>query len=364
MAGKFYERQRNSFGEQYLVVTSPSFPARTLAWLLCSIAIGATLVVERTSFFIGPLIGLIFSVFNTWVWSKIEIKHDLVHINSDSPNRMNRHALNLNKEMKVEERLDKNPFLARRIGIFNDGQYATLQGMGTSRNLTPRGVLVLAELQRYGATISFPGFSGRANENEDIQPNLADRMHRIEAFVSVFPMFFILALLIPTLAGQIPWILPSHYLLGFIPLLVYFVFFLVFYVVSFLLPKKAHAKTTYEGIEICLEGRLKQEVPWHDIKQVLITVHPTKFWFESVSVNLVTHYNRTHTLVNRELTLVRGALDIIDLARSKGIGFKVVYQDTVEEEDVFLDIKPQEKPLPREQITPAAELNQDVVERA
>lgn len=360
MAGKFYERQRNSFGEQYLVVTSPSFPARTLAWLLCSIAIGATLVVERTSFFIGPLIGLIFSVFNTWVWSKIEIKHDLVHINSDSPNRMNRHALKLNKEMKVEERLDKNPFLARRIGIFNDGQYATLQGMGTSRNLTPRGVLVLAELQRYGATISFPGFSGRANENEDIQHNLTDRMHRIEAFVSAFPMFFILALLIPTLAGQIPWILPSHYLLGFIPLQVY----LVFYVVSSLQPKKSYAITTSEGIEICLKGRLKQEVPWHDIKQILITVHPTKFWFGSVSVDFVTHYNRTHTLVNRELTLVRGALDIIDLARSKGIGFKVVYLDTVEDEDVFLDIMPEANPLPREQIAPAAELNQDVVERA
>lgn len=106
------------------------------------------------------------------------------------------------------------------------------------------------------------------------------------------------------------------------------------------------------------------EVPWHDIKQILITVHPTKFWFESVSVHLVTHYNRTHTLVNRELTLVRGALDVIDLARSKGIGVKVVYQGVEGDEDVFLDQKPELKAIPTEPFRPAAELNPDVVERA
>lgn len=309
----------------------------------------------------APLVIVLYSQLSR-VFTTLNISVDIkrIKINEGALKPAKACELSLSEALTVEERIDKNPFFSGRIGTYVEGQYATLHGMGTSRHLTPRGVLVLAELQRLGAKVTFPGFGGKGEQAEEEQHNLSDRLHRIEALVAVSPLLFFLVALSFEITGNLPWFTPWHYLLGFIPWLIYS----VFYICSSLLEKKSYAMATKERIEICLQGRLKQEVPWHDIKQILITVHPTKFWFESVSVHLVTHYNRTHTLVNRELTLVRGALDIIDLARSKGIGVKVVYQDATDEEEVFLDIKQEAKPLPREQISPAAELNQDVVERA
>lgn len=358
MAGKPYQRRLTASGPR-LLVSSAFFPAH--APVLVVFFLLYTSLRSAGVDFVAPLVIVLFSqLSHVFTRTNISVDIDRIKVNEGAVAPAKACHLSLDEALTVEERIDKNPLFSGRIGTYNEGQYATLHGMGTSRHLTPRGVLVLAELQRLGAKVTFPGFGGKTGQCEERQHNLSDWLHRIEALVAVSPLLFFLVALSFEITGNLPWFTPWHYLLGFIPWLIY----LVFYIGSTLQPKKSFAKTTSEGIEICLKGRLKQEVPWHDIRQILITVHPTKFWFESVSVGFVTHYNRTHTLVNRELTLVRGALDIIDLARSKGIGVKVVYLDTVEEEDVFLDIKPQEKPLLKEQITPDAELNQDVVERA
>lgn len=359
MAKKPFFKSLNSFREEFIAVTSPTYPAFTVPWIVTSISLA---ICQLTSeYWLGiAAVGLVFAYANFWSRSKIEIKHDLIHVNTDSPNRMNRYALKLNQGLKVEERIDKNPILARKIGVYNDGQYVTLHGMGTSRELTPKGVLVLAELQRLGANVSFPGFRDHSQPMHEGEHDLAVRLLRVEALVAMFPIYVSLALLIPTLLGQIPWITPFDFLLGFIPWLIY----LIFWITSGFFKEKTYAKTTNDKIEICLRRRFRQEVPWEEIKQILTTVHPSKLMFESVSVHLVTHYNRTHTLVDRELVLVRGVLDIVDLARSKGIGLKVIYQSKEGETDVFLDSKPKAKVISREQVDPAEELNLSEVERA
>jgi hypothetical protein len=358
MGGKPYQRRLTASGPR-LLVSSAFFPAHAPVVVAQVVFITILLLIEKSS--VSPLAVVFLSpLFYAFAKTSISVGFDRIKINEGAVKPAKACELSLSEALTVEERIDKNPVFNGRIGTYVEGQYATLHGMGTSRHLTPRGVLVLAELKRLGAKVTFPGFGGKGEQNEEEQHNLSDRLHRIEALVAFFPVLFIIVAFSFEITGNLPWFTPWHYLLGFIPWLIYS----VLYIGSSLLEKKTYAKTTKERIEICLQGRLKREIPWDEIKQILITVHPTKFWFESVSVHIVTHYNRTHTLMNRELTLVRGALDIIDLARSKGIGVKVVYQDAADEEEVFLDIKHEEKPLPREQITPAAELNQDVVERA